>query len=142
MNANTLIGFPMLLLVEKPHAKWRLCVYFTDLNNACPKNDYPVSKTYRLVDSTAGHALLSFMDANVGYHQIPLALEDQPHTTFITNARVYCYKVMPFGLKNADATYQTMVNKVFKTQLGKNLEVYVDDMITKSRQATEHATDL
>ena len=82
------------------------------------------------------------MDANAGYHQIPLAIEDQPNTAFITNAGVYCYKVMPFGLKNAGATYQRMVNKVFQSQIGRNLEVYVDDMITKSKQASEHAADL
>ncbi|XP_057545948.1 uncharacterized protein LOC130824941 [Amaranthus tricolor] len=82
------------------------------------------------------------MDANAGYHQIPLAIEDQPHTTFITNAGVYCYKVMPFGLKNAGATYQRMVNKVFQSQIGRNLKVYVDDMITKSKQASQHAANL
>ena len=88
------------------------------------------------------HALLSFMDANAGYHQIPLTLEDQPHTKFITNAGVYCYKVMPFGLKNAGATYQRMVKKVLQSQMGQNFEVYVDDMITKSKQSSEHAADL
>ena len=61
---------------------------------------------------------------------------------FITSAEVYCYKVMSFGLKNAGATYQRMVNKVFNTQIGINLEVYVDDMITKSKQAANHATNL
>ncbi|XP_057517940.1 uncharacterized protein LOC130798860 [Amaranthus tricolor] len=131
-----------VVLVKKANGKWRMCVDFTDLNKACPKDDYPLLKIDLLVDSTAGHALLSFMDANAGYHQIPLAIEDQPHTTFITNAGVYCYKVMPFGLKNAGATYQRMVNKVFQSQIGRNLEVYVDDMITKSKQASQHAADL
>ncbi|XP_057542470.1 uncharacterized protein LOC130820933 [Amaranthus tricolor] len=84
---------------------------FTDLNKTCPKDDYPLPKIDRLVDSTAGHALLSFLDANAGYSQIPLATEDQPHTAFIMNAGVYCYKVIPFGLKNAGATYQRMINK-------------------------------
>ncbi|XP_057543365.1 uncharacterized protein LOC130821594 [Amaranthus tricolor] len=131
-----------VVLVKKANDKWRMCVDFTDLNKACPKDDYPLPKIDRLVDSTAGHALLSFMDANAGYHQITLAIEDQPHTAFITNAGVYCYKVMPFGLKNAGATYHRMVNKVFQSQIGRNLEVYVDDMITKSKQASQHAADL
>ena len=78
-----------------------MCIHFTYLNKAFPKNDYPLPKIDHLVDSTAGHALLSFMDANAAYHQIHLALEDQPHTTFITNVGVYCYTIMPFGLKNA-----------------------------------------
>ncbi|XP_057544996.1 uncharacterized protein LOC130824124 [Amaranthus tricolor] len=131
-----------VVLVKKSNGKWRMCVDFTYLNKECPKDDYPLPKIDRLVDSTAGHALLSFMDANAGYHQIPLATEDQPHTIFITNVGVYCYRVMPFRLKNVGATYQRMVNKVFQSQIGRNLEVYVDDMITKSKQASEHAADL
>ena len=119
-----------------------MCIDFTDLNKACPKDDYPLPKIDRLVDSMAGHALLSFMDANAGYHQIPFAAKDQLHTAFITSTGVYCYKVMPFGLKNARATYQRMVNKIFLSQISRNLEVYMDDMITKSKRASEHAADL
>ena len=81
-----------VVLVKKPNGKLRMCVDFIDLNKACPKEDYLLPKIDRLVDSTAGNTLLSFMDANGGYHQIPLATEDQSHTTFITNAGVYCYK--------------------------------------------------
>ena len=88
-----------VVLVKKPNRTWRMCVDLTDLNKVCPKDDYPLLKIDRVVDSTAGHALQSFMDANAGYHQIPLAVEDQSHTTFITNFGVYCYKVMPVGLK-------------------------------------------
>lgn len=126
--------------MKKPNGTWRMCVDFTDLNKACPKDDYPLPKIDRLVDSTAGHALFSFMDANAGYHQIPMAPKGQPHTAFITSQGVYCYKVMPFGLKNAGATYQRLVNKIF--QVGRNVEVYVDDMIVKSKQTGDHASDL
>ena len=66
-----------VVLVKKPNGKWRMCVDFTDLNKACPKDDYPLPKIDRLVDSTAGHALLSFMDANAGYHQIPILQNSQ-----------------------------------------------------------------
>ena len=111
-----------------------MCVDFADLNKGCPKNDYPLPKVDRLIDSILGHALLSFMDANADYHQIPLAEEDQSHKTFITSSGVYCYRVMTFGLKNAGVTYQEMVNKVLNAQIGRNLEVYVDDMITKSKE--------
>ena len=107
-----------VVLVKKPNGKWRMCLDFTDLHIAYSKNDYPLPKINCLVDSTAGHALLSFIDASGGYHQIPLALENQPHTAFITNAGVYCYRVMPFVLKNAGATYQRMVNNVFQSQIG------------------------
>ncbi|XP_056690478.1 uncharacterized protein [Spinacia oleracea] len=131
-----------VVLVKKPTCAWRMCVDFTDLNKACPKDDHPLPKIDRLVDSTAGHALFSFMDANVGYHQIPMAEEDQPHTTFITSQGVYCYKVMPFGLKNAGATYQRFINRIFEGQLGRNVQAYVDDMIVKSKAKADHVTDL
>ena len=82
-----------------------MCVDFTDLNKACPKDSYPLLKIDKLVDATAGKALPSFMDAFSGYHQIPLCPEDQEKTAFITDRGLHYYRVMPFGLKNARATY-------------------------------------
>lgn len=78
---------------------------FTDLNKAYPKDNFPLPKIDQLVDSTARHGLLSFMDAFLGYNQIPIFEQDEEHTVFITNIGLYCYKVMPFNLKNAGATY-------------------------------------
>ncbi|XP_064941153.1 uncharacterized protein LOC103974602 [Musa acuminata AAA Group] len=112
------------------------------LNNACPKDCYPLPKIDQLVDATAGHARLSFMDAFSGYNQIRMAPEDQEHTAFLTEQGIYFYKVMPFGLKNAGATYQRTVNRMFAHQIGRNMEVYVDDMIVKSRTAETHPSDL
>lgn len=83
-----------------------MCVKFTNLNKAYPKDNHPLTKIDRLVDSMAGHALLSFMDANACYHQIPMAEHDRVHTAFITNQGLCCYRIMSFGLKNAGATYQ------------------------------------
>ena len=100
-------------MVKKANGKWRICVYFTDLNKACPKDSYPLSCIDLLVDSTAGHQLLSFMDAFSGYNQIRLDEADQEKTLFITSQGLFCYKVMPFGLKNIGATYQRHVNKMF-----------------------------
>nr|XP_009418853.1 PREDICTED: uncharacterized protein LOC103998947 [Musa acuminata subsp. malaccensis] len=102
-----------IVLVKKPNGSWRMCVDYTDLNRACPKDCYPSPRIDQLVDATSGHELLSFMDAFSGYNQIKMAPEDQEHTAFITHRGVYYYKVMPFGLKNAEATYQRMVNKMF-----------------------------
>ena len=85
---------------------------------------------------------MSFLDAFQGYHQIPLALDDQEKTAFVTPVGNYHYKVMPFGLKNAGSTYQRMMTKMFKPQLGKNVEVYIDDMVVKSKFVSEHVTDL
>ena len=102
-----------VVLVKKANGKWRMCVDFTDLNIACPKDSFPLPRIDQLVDSTAGHKLLTFMDAFLGYNQIRMAEEDQEKTSFITSQGLYCYKVMPFGLKNAGATYQRLVNKMF-----------------------------
>ncbi|KAM2268550.1 hypothetical protein ACFX1S_046664 [Malus domestica] len=95
-----------------------------------------------LIDSTAGCELLSFMDAYSGYNQILMNPPDQEHTAFTTDRGLYCYKVMPFGLKNAGATYQRLVNSMFAEQIGKNMEVYVDDMLVKSKHADQHITNL
>ncbi|KAL2230455.1 UNVERIFIED_CONTAM: Transposon Ty3-G Gag-Pol polyprotein [Sesamum indicum] len=109
-----------------------MCTDFTDLNKACPKDPYPLPRIDQLVDAIAGYELFSMMDAYQGYHQISMAREDRNKTSFVTEQCIFCYNVMPFGLKNADATYQRLVNKMFKHQIGVTMEVYVDDMLIKS----------
>ncbi|KAL2246278.1 UNVERIFIED_CONTAM: Retrovirus-related Pol polyprotein from transposon opus [Sesamum indicum] len=123
-------------------AKWRMCTDYTDLNKACPKDPYPLSRIDLLVDSTTGCALFSMMDAYQGYHQIFMAKEDAEKTAFVTEKGVYCYNVTPFGLKNAGATYQRLVNRMFKYHIGSTMEVYVDDMLVKSKQECDHLTNL
>ena len=94
-----------VVMVKKANSKWRIYVNFTDLNKACPEDSYHLPCIDQLVDSTAGHQLLSFMDAFSRYNQIKLDEADQEKTSFITSQELFCYKVMPFGLKNAWATY-------------------------------------
>ena len=106
-----------------------------DLNKACPKDPFPVPKIDQLVDAMFGHLRMSFLDAFQGYHQIALAPEDQEKTSFISPEGNYHYLVMPFGLKNAGLTYQRMVTRMFKDQLGKNMEAYIDDTVVKSKEA-------
>ena len=115
---------------------------FTDLNKACPKDSFPLPRIDQLVDSIAGQKLLTFMDAFSRYNQIKMAEEDQEKTVFITSQGLYCYKVMSFGLKNAGATYQRLVNKMFNRQMGRNMEVYVDDMLVKSKEELAYLDDL
>ena len=129
-------------MVKKANGKWRICVDFTNLNQACPKGSFPLPRIDQLVDSTAGHKLLTFMDAFSGYNQILMAEEDQEKTAFVTNQGLYCYRVIPFGLKNAGAIYQRLVNQMFKKQIGRNVKVYVDDMLVKSRAEEDHLDDL
>ena len=93
-------------------------------------------------DATAGHELLSFMDAFSGYNQISMNPSDQEKTSFVIGRGTYCYRVMPFGLKNAGATYQRLVNRMFQKQIGTFMEVYIDDMLVKSIKAGLHITHL
>ena len=99
-------------------------------------------KIDQLVDATVGHPQMSFLDAFQGYHQIPLASDDQEKTTFVTPIGNYHYKVMPFGLKNAGSTYQRMMTRMFKSLLGENIEIYIDDMVVKSKVISEHLANL
>ena len=115
---------------------------FTNLNKACPKDSFPLPRIDQLVDATVGHSRMSFLDAFQGYHQIPLALDDQEKTSFVTPMGNYHYKVMSFGLENAGSTYQRMITKMFEAQMGKNIEVYIDDMVVKSKMVSEHIGDL
>ena len=96
----------------------------------------------QLVDATVGHHQMSFLDAFQGYHQIPLALDDQEKTVFVTSTGNYHYKVMPFDLKNTGSIYQRMMTKMFESQLGKIIEFYINDMVVKSKVVSEHMGDL
>ncbi|KAL0447911.1 UNVERIFIED_CONTAM: Pro-Pol polyprotein [Sesamum latifolium] len=133
------IQFPELLsnivLVPKPGGKWRMCIDFRDLIKACPKDFYPLPRIDQLVDSTSRCELLTMMDASQGYHQIMLAPEDCKRVSLIASACTVCYVAIPFRLKNAKATYQQLVDKIFHPQIGRNVEVYVDDMLVKSKEA-------
>ncbi|XP_014506403.1 uncharacterized protein LOC106766164 [Vigna radiata var. radiata] len=131
-----------VVMVKKPNGKWRMCTDFTDLNKACPKDTYPLPSIDGLVDGVSGYEILSFLDAYSGYNQIPMYRPDQEKTAFITERSNYCYEVMPFGLKNVGATYQRLMDKVFQNQIGKCMEVYVDDMVVRSRSVEEHLRDL
>ena len=131
-----------VVMVKKANGKWRMCVNFIDLNQTCPKDSFPLPRIDQLVDSTAGHKPLTFLDAFSGYNQIQMDEEDQEKATFVTSQGLYCYRVMPFGLKNVGATYQRLVNQMFKKQIGRKVEVYVDDMLVKSREEEDHLDDL
>ena len=124
--------------MRKKNGKWRVCIDFSDLNKACPNDSFPFPHIDMLVDATADHELLSFMDAFSGYNQILMHPDDQEKTAFITERGIFCYKVMRFGLKNAGTTYQRLVNKMFADYLGDTMEVYIDDMLVKSLLTEQH----
>ena len=118
-------------IIKKANGKWRMCMDFTNLNKACPKDCYPLPRIDQLVDLTAGHQLPSFMDE-----------VDQKKTSFITSQGLFCSKVMPFVLKNAGTTYKRLVNHMFHPQIRRNVEVYVDDMLVKSAREMQHLDNL
>ena len=130
------------VVVKKKNKKWRVCVDFTDLNKACPKDPFSIARIDQSVDAIVGHPWMSFLNAFQGYHQIPLALADQEKTVFVMPTGNYHYKVMPFGLKNTGSTYQRMMTRMFELQLRKNIEVYIDDMVVKSKAEAKHVDDL
>ena len=131
-----------VVMVKKANGKWRMCIDFTDLNKACPNDSYPLPRIDQLVDSTVGHKLLSFMDALSRYNQIKMDEADKEKTSFVTSQGLFCYEIMPFGLKNARATYQRLVNHMFRPKIGRNVEVYVDDMLVKSLDEGKHLDNL
>ncbi|KAG8503936.1 hypothetical protein CXB51_002220 [Gossypium anomalum] len=124
--------------VPKKDGKVRMCVDYRDLNKASPKDNFPLPHIDTLIDNTVGYSLFSFMDGFSGYNQIKMHPEDMDKTTFITLWGTFCYKVMPFGLKNAGATYQQAMVNLFHDMIHKDIEVYVDDMIAKSQTEKEH----
>jgi hypothetical protein len=117
-------------------------VDFTSLNKECPKDPYPLPRIDKIIDSTVGCDLLCFLDAFSGYHQIKMAREDDEKTAFITPYGVYCYVCMPFGLKNAGATFQRLMRKALGAQMGRNAEAYIDDIVLKTHESHTFIEDL
>ena len=122
-----------MVVIPKKSGKWRVCVDYTDLNEACPKDSFPLPRINQIMDATAGHGILSFLDTFSWYHQIPMHPPNVEKAVFITPHGLYCYNKMLFGLINAEATNQRMVTKIFQPLISKSMEVYIDDMLVKSK---------
>ena len=123
---------------KKKNGQIRCCVGFRNLNRACPKDEFPLPNMDLLIDSTAGSALFSFMDGFNGYNQIKMAPKDAEKTAFRTPIGNFYYTMMPFGLKNAVATYQRAMTAIFHDMIHQELEDYMDDIVVKSRKRGEH----
>jgi hypothetical protein len=120
----------------------RVCVDYMSLNKHCPKDPFPLPRIDQIIDLTAGCARLSFLDAYSGYNQIKLKKEDKEKTAFITPYGVFCYQVMPFSLKNAGATYQRMMQNCLGSQIGRNIQVYIDDVVITTIKEESLISDL
>jgi hypothetical protein len=119
-----------------------MCIDYTSLNKACPKDPYPLPRIDQIVDSTSGCDLLSFLDAYSGFHQIQMSREDRTHTAFVTVDGLYCYVVMPYGLKNALPTFVRAMSKTFGNLIRDKVEVYVDDIVVKTKRVSTQVEDL
>ena len=141
-EAKYLTWIANIVLVKKKNGQIHVYVDFKDLNNACPKDDFPLPIIELMVVATIVHEALSFMNGSSGYSQIWMELRDEELVAFRTLKGIYCYKIMHFGLKNAGATYQHAMQKIFDDMLHKNVECYVDDLVIKSRKREDHLWDL
>ena len=128
--------------IKKKNGQIWVCVDFHDLNNACPKDDFPLPITEVMVNATTGYEALSLMDCSLSYNQIRMNPKDEELTAFCTPKGIYCYKVIPFKLKNAGATYQRDMQKIFDNVLHKYIECYVDNLVFKTKRREDHLRDL
>jgi len=131
-----------IVLVKKPTSEIKVCTNFRDLNKACSKDDFPLPNIDMIIDNLAGYEMLSFMDGFLGYNQIKIKENDQYKITFKTPWGNFCYKVMPFGLKNVGATYQRVMTSMFHDFIHKTMEVYVNDILIKSKRKEDHVSDI
>jgi hypothetical protein len=133
IKTSTWVSNPVIV-PKKNTDVCHVCVDYISLNKHCSKDPFPLPRIDQIINSTAGCARLSFLDAYSGYNQIKLKEEDKEKTAFITPYDVFYYQVMPFGLKNAGATYQRMMQNCLKSQIGRNIQVYIDDVVITTRK--------
>ncbi|RDY12854.1 hypothetical protein CR513_02281, partial [Mucuna pruriens] len=114
-------------MVKKPSGKWRMCTDYTDMNKACPKDLYPLPSIDALVDGALGDDLLSFIDAYSSYNQIQMHPCDESKIVFMTEE---------------GATYQRLMDRIFKDHIGNQLKIYVDDMVVKLETEGGHVDSL
>jgi ribonuclease HI len=131
-----------VVMVQKKSGKWRMCIDFTSLNKACPKDNFPLPRIDKIVDSAAGCEVMSLLDCFSGYHQIYMKEEDKASTSFITPFGTYCFVRMPEGLKNVGSTFSRLTKTVLEGQVGRNIFTYVDDIVVASKNKEDHLADL
>jgi hypothetical protein len=119
------------VVVLKAYGKLRMCIDYTSLNKACPKDPFHLPQIDQVMDSTSGCDLLCFLDAYSGFHQIPMSREDEENTAFIIVDGLFCYVSMPYGLKNSLPTFMHAMHKTFGYLIRDFVEVNVNDIIVK-----------
>jgi hypothetical protein len=130
-----------VVMVQKKSGKWRMCIDFTSLNKACPKDNFPLPRIDKIVNRAAGCEVMSLLDCFSGYHQIHMKEKDKASTSFITPFGTYCFVQMPEGLKNVGSTFSRLTKKVLESQMGHNIFAYVDDIIVVSKSKEDHLSN-
>jgi hypothetical protein len=131
-----------VVMVQKKSGKWRMCIDFTSLNKACPKDNFPLPRIDKIVDSAARCEVMSLLDCFSGYHQIYMKEEDKARTSFITPFGTYCFIRMPEGLKNAGSTFSRLTKTVLESHVGRNIFTYVDNILVARKNKEHHLADL
>jgi hypothetical protein len=129
-------------MVMKKDGKWCMCTDFTDLNKCCPKDDFPLVKIDKFIDSTMGCEMMALLDCFLGYHQIWLRKEDEEKTSAITSFGTYCYLRMLEGLHNTGPTFCRMLKAALKDQVNRNVLSYIDDIVVTSKKKDAYISDL
>jgi hypothetical protein len=140
------LQYPMsvanVVMVPKKNGNMRMCIDFTELNKACPKDPYPLPRIDIIIDQAVGYEMLSLLDCFSGYHQLWMRREDEEKMRFTTPFGVFCFVKMPEGLLNAGPTFNRMMKLILGSQRGCNASVYVDDIVIMSKKETDHIADL
>jgi hypothetical protein len=131
-----------IVMVQKKNGKWRMCIDFTSLNKACPKDNFPLPWIDKIVDSAAGCEVMSLLDCFSGYLQIYMKEEDKANTSFITPFGTYYFIRMPEGLKDVGSTISRLTKTLLESQVGRNIFTYVDDIVVASKNKEDHLADL
>jgi hypothetical protein len=131
-----------VVMIRKNNEKWRMCTDFTVLNKCCPKDNFPLARIDKIVNSAASCKIMALLDCFSGYHQIWLRREDEEKTSFITLFGTYCYLRKPKGLRNASPTFCKMMKAMLKDQVGRNVLSYVDDIVVASKKKASYISDL
>jgi ribonuclease HI len=131
-----------VVMVPKKNGNMRMCIDFTELNKACPKDPYPLPRIDVIIDQVAGCDMLSLLDCFSGYHQVWMRREDEAKTGFTTPFDIFCFVRMPEGLRNAGSSFNRMMKLILGNQLGRNASTYVDDIVIMSEREKDHIADL
>jgi hypothetical protein len=131
-----------VVMVQKKNIKWRMCIDFTNLNKACPKDNFPLPRIDKIIDSAIECEVMSLLDCFSGYHQIYMKEEDKPKTSLIMPFGTYCFVRMPKGLKNTRSTFSRLTKTILESLMDRNIFIYVDDIVVASKNKEDHRSDL